>query len=273
MSLYELTIRALLDTAEIPVLCSRALELLPKLVEQRARHWTKGAHGYFTGSYSDGAGGSGGKGLDKSGGSGIIKARQLAQEKKFNYCDFDEVVDEKSVSELKQYAAEKMGISHISGIDRLKNGRQAHELLSKVEELSETHGKCFAQISLVDYGDAKTVAETVGNELRLNVQYLNRPGALQAVLDEWEKTSHIPKGCNRIDYVSSHEYAHLLTQDAIDKEKSKIATEIRRQNLPAVSDNARKDMHEYVADLLSAKKLSPKQEKLKETIINIAKKG
>ena len=213
------------------------------------------------------------KALDKSGESGIIKARQLAQKKTFNYRDFDEVVDEKSVSELKQYAAEKMGISHISGIDKLKNGRQAHELLSKVEELSEKHGKRFARISLLDYGDAKTAAETVGNELRLNVHYLNRPGAFQAVLDEWEKTGRIPKGCNKIDYVSSHEYAHLLTQDAIDKEKSKIATEIRRQNLPPVSDNARKDMHEYVADLLSAKKLSPKQEKLKETIINIAKKG
>lgn len=47
--------------------------------EERARHWTKGAHGYFTGSYSDGAGGAGsgsagGKGLDKSAGSGIIKS-------------------------------------------------------------------------------------------------------------------------------------------------------------------------------------------------------
>ena len=56
--------------------------------EERARHWTKGAHGYFTGSYSDGAGGAGsaasagggsagGKGLDKSAGSGIIKDRNI----------------------------------------------------------------------------------------------------------------------------------------------------------------------------------------------------
>ena len=66
------------------------------LVEQRARHWTKGAHGYFTGSCSDGAssGGSGGKGLDKSGGSGIIKlvddyiGRSLSAKAK-NYNIFD----------------------------------------------------------------------------------------------------------------------------------------------------------------------------------------
>ena len=72
---YTLTINSLMETLSIEnsILEQRVLSLLPVLVEQRARHWTKGAHGYFTGSYSDGAGGSGGKGLDKSGGSGIIK--------------------------------------------------------------------------------------------------------------------------------------------------------------------------------------------------------
>ena len=214
-----------------------------------------------------------GNALDKSGGSGIIKARQLAQKKTFNYRDFDEVVDEKSVSELKQYAAEKMGINHISGIDKLKNGRQAHELLSKVEELSEQYGKRFTRVSLFDYGDERTAAETVGNELRLNVQYLNRPGALQAVLDEWNESGHIPKGCNNVAYVAKHEYSHLLTQDIIDMPKSKILTEIRRQNVPPISMNATNDTHEYVADLLSAIKLSPKQKKLKETIISIVMKG
>lgn len=78
MDNYSLTINALVGTLNIAnsALEQRVLSLLPVLAEQRARHWTKGAHGYFTGSYSDGAGGggSGGKGLDKSGGSGIIKA-------------------------------------------------------------------------------------------------------------------------------------------------------------------------------------------------------
>lgn len=214
-----------------------------------------------------------GKALDKSAESGIIKARQLAQKKTFNYRDFDEVVDEKSVSELKQYAAEKMGINHISGIDKLKNGRQAHELLSKVEELSEQYGKRFTRVSLFDYGDERTAAETVGNELRLNVHYLNRPGAFQAVLDEWNESGRIPKGCNNVAYVAKHEYSHLFTQDIIDMPKSRILTEIRRQNVPPISKNAETDTHEYVADLLSAIKLSPKQKKLKETIISIVMKG
>lgn len=214
------------------------------------------------------------KALDKSGESGIIKARQLAQKKTFNYRDFDEVVDEKSVSELKQYAAEKMGISHISGIDKLKNGRQAHELLSKVEELSEKHGKRFAQISLLDYGDAKTAAETVGNELRLNVQYLNRPEAFQAVLDEWNESGRIPKGCNNVAYVAKHEYSHLLTQDIIDEPHSKIVSAVRRavkDGCETVSENGNYDCHEFVADLLSAKTLTKSQQKLKDTIMKILK--
>ncbi len=214
------------------------------------------------------------KEVDISGGSGIIKARQLAQKKTFNYRDFDEVVDEKSVSELKQYAADKMGISHISGIDMLKNGGQANELLSKVEEMSEKHGKRFARISLLDYGDTKTAAETVGNELRLNVQYLNRPGAFQAVLDEWDEAGFIPKGCNSIHYIAKHEYSHLLTQDIIDEPHSKVVAAVKRavkDGCETVSENGNYDCHEFVAGLLSAKTLTKSQQKLKGAIMKILK--
>lgn len=212
------------------------------------------------------------KSIDKSAGSGIIKARKLAQKKKFNYRDFDEVIDAKSVDDLKVFAADKMGISHISGIQKLKNGKQAQELLSKVEELSEKHGKRFTRISLLDYGDNKTAAETVESELRLNVQYLNRPRALQAVLDEWEDSGYIPKGCNANDYVAKHEYYHLLTQDMIDESHSKIETLVKRavnDGCEIISENGRYDCHEFVADLLSAKTLTKSQKKLKDSIMKI----
>ena len=180
----------------------------------------------------------------------------------------------KSVDDLKAFTAEKMGISHISGIDKLKNGKQAHELLSTVEELSQMHGKRFAQISLLDYGDTKTAAETVGNELRLNVHYLNRPGAFQAVLDEWNESGRIPKGCNNVAYVAKHEYSHLLTQDIIDEPHSKIVSAVRRavkDGCETVSENGNYDCHEFVADLLSAKTLTKSQKKLKDAIMKILK--
>lgn len=72
------------------------------VVEERARHWTKGAHGYFTGSWSDGVSGGANslkKALDKSGKSGIIKlkddyiGRSLSAKAK-NYNVFDPASDE-----------------------------------------------------------------------------------------------------------------------------------------------------------------------------------
>ena len=165
-----------------------------------------------------------------------------------------------------------MGISHIYGVDKLKNGNQAHELLSTVEELSQKHGKRFSRISLIDYGDNIIAAETVGNELRLNIQYLNRPGALKAVLDEWETSGYIPKGCNSGEYVAKHEYYHLLTQDMIDKPHSKVVTLVKRavnDGCEIISENGLYDCHEFVADLLSAKTLTKSQKKLKDSIMKI----
>ena len=72
--------RRSLSMSGCSVLQANNLDVLPKLAEQRARHYIKGAHGYFMGSWSDGNnGGSGGanslkKVLDKSGKGGIIKA-------------------------------------------------------------------------------------------------------------------------------------------------------------------------------------------------------
>lgn len=213
------------------------------------------------------------KSLDKTVESGIIEARVLAQKKEFNVLDFEELVDTQSVEDLKKFASDKLGISHIVGVDRLKNGNVAQRLLSAIDELSNQYDKRFSRISLLDYGSHKTVAETLGNELRLNIQYLNRPGALETILDEWEMDGYIPEACNEIEYVARHEFFHLLSQDEIDNNKSRILTEIKRQKVLPVSKNAKKDFHEYVADLLAATKLNPKQQKLKQTIINILLKG
>lgn len=50
----------------------KILDIIPKLIEARSRYWTKGEHGYFTGSYSDGK--SGGT-PNCSGGMGVISSK------------------------------------------------------------------------------------------------------------------------------------------------------------------------------------------------------
>lgn len=55
MDRYTETIDTLMGSLHLDdALCSHILDIIPKLVEARARHWIKGEHGYFAGSYSDG---------------------------------------------------------------------------------------------------------------------------------------------------------------------------------------------------------------------------
>ena len=213
--------------------------------------------------------------LTSGGKGGMINRRQLAQATEFNIKKYNIVEDSPSVEILKKYATETMGFQYISGIENLKNGYNAQIILSTVQELSETYNKHFSRISFVDFGNEKTIAETLGSELRLNFEFMNSPDAVEAVLNEWVKIGYIPKGCNNCDYVARHEFFHLLSQDSIDKNKSKVLTEIRRQKVPPVSENAKKNGHEYVAELLSANILTKQQQKLKDKIIRLilAEKG
>ena len=212
-------------------------------------------------------------GVDKSAESGIIKAsHNLAEKKKFSFDDYDNVINLNSVDRFKK-TAKKLGYEYINGAEKLTDGRIARKILNDVNKLSKQYGKRFSSISIMNFENEKTIAETMLGKLRLNSKFMNKPDAIREVLNQWERDNFIPKGCNTIQYVSKHEYYHLLTQDAIAKEKSQIMTEIRRLQLPPVSGNAKKDAHEYVADLLAATKLTLKQQKLKNKILKIIEKG
>lgn len=210
--------------------------------------------------------------VDNSDESDIIEIRQLAQKNEFDYRDYEEVIDEESVDSLKKYVKEEMGISYIAGIDKLKNGHVVGEVLSTIKALSDKYGECFSRINLRYYGNERTAAETIGKELALNIEYMNRPDALRAVLNIWEKRNFIPKGCNTIQYVGKHEYFHLLYSDDIANQNSKINTLIRRyknEGGKPVSENSLVDNHEFISDLLASTILDAKAKKLMERIIKL----
>ena len=210
--------------------------------------------------------------VDNSDESDIIEIRQLAQKNEFDYRDYEEVIDEESVDSLKKYVKEEMGISYIAGIDKLKNGHVVGEVLSTIKALSDKYGECFSRISLRYYGNERTAAETIGKELALNIEYMNRPDDLRAVLNIWEKRNFIPKGCNTIQYVGKHEYFHLLYSDDMANQNSKINTLIRRyknEGGKPVSENSLVDNHEFISDLLASTILDAKAKKLMERIIKL----
>ena len=77
-------------------------------------------------------------------------------------------------------------------------------------------------------------------------------------------------------YVAKHEYFHLLTQDLISEPQSKIVTIVNRslsKGCEEISVNGRKNCHEFVADLLSAKSLTKKQKQLKQLILTQINQG
>lgn len=206
--------------------------------------------------------------------SDIIKGQKLAAQKSFNISDYEIVEDPESVEKFKEFVANNLNITHIQGVDLLKNGNSAIEILESVEALSKEYGVNFSRLSIVDYGETKTIAETFTNELRLNSKFMNSPNALTDILNIWEGDNYIPKSCNDATYVGRHEFYHLITQDLINVPNSKIETLVKRaykDGYTSVSRNALANCHEEVADLLSAKKLTKAQQKLKAAILKLIK--
>jgi len=91
----------------------------------------------------------------------------------------------------------------------------------------------------------------------IEITNINNNELLQNQLSGWLKIKYIPSGCDNINYVATHEYMHLLTQKEIDNPESiinKICNVAKKEDI--ISINAKKDRHEFVADLLAADKVS-----------------
>lgn len=211
------------------------------------------------------------KTVDKSAESGIIKVgHNLAERRRFNFEDYPIVDNPESVRQVQDYASENLGINNIRGFEKLTDGDTMLQIFQRLKTLKSEYKKSYSSVSVFDYGDERTIAETVINELRLNSRFMNSPAAVKAILDGWVETGFIPKGCNNIDYVANHEFFHLLTQDLIDEPHSRIVIEVKRalnNNCEIISENGRYNIHEFVADLISAHTLTPKQQTLKNKIL------
>lgn len=218
-----------------------------------------------------------GKVLTNGNERGIInKSNRMGAPGSADFLDYPVLEDLESVKNFKKFAAEQLGIEHIRGIELLKNGNSALEIVKPLKQLMQQYQKRFSQITIMDFGKSKTVAETLQNELRINSQFANRPEALAAILNSWEKSGYIPKGCNNAAYVGRHEFYHLLTQDLINDPKSIFFTELNRAvkgNCKCVSENATYNYHEFTADLFAAKVLDKKQTALKHKLSEIIKGG
>ena len=180
--------------------------------------------------------------------------------------------NKESVTEFINKAKEKLRISYVSGAEKLTTGEVCNEMIDEILNLGDIYDKQFSRITIVEY-ESLIVAETNGSELRINSTFANRPEALKELLNAWVNQKYIPRGCNNVQYVSEHEFYHLLTLQLIENDKE-FATMIKRaikNGIKPNSENGRNDMYEYVADLLCEKKPNDKQQRLKDDIIRYIK--
>lgn len=167
----------------------------------------------------------------------------------------DILEDEKGVQEWVDRAL-SIGVGSID-IKHIKNVEVLNPLLDELEELKNEYGKVFNRIESIDLKE-NTIAQLNGRVLQLNQRYFNDKKILESQLNKWHKNNMIPKGCNSIEYVVTHEYMHLLTQDKIDVDKKfdTMFNRAKKEGKCIVCSNSAYDKYEFVADLLSANRIS-----------------
>lgn len=214
--------------------------------------------------------------IDKISKSDIInQGHKLGMEANQNVLTYEIEENLESVKDFEEYARQTFDIKYIQGIEKLRNGTSAKEILVSINKLVSKYNIKYTQIEIYDWNDKPIIAESIMSKLRLNCQYMNRPTALQDLLDFWEDNSFIPSGCNSTAYVGKHEYYHFLYNLDIDNPKSRINVLLNRYSNDGgqyISKNSKDNRHEFVSDLLCytgkdklALKLKKDILKLKET--------
>lgn len=167
---------------------------------------------------------------------------------KFDFSKYNIKEDIEAVDEVKEYIKNELGISSVE-FTELKNADVVKPIAEKMNSMAKEYRKLFTSIRVIDMGDEITIAETRGDTLVLNSKFMNSKDATLEILKQWEKTNYIPKDCNSIEYVGSHEYYHLLTQYLIDEPQSEVVIRITRalkNGCGYVSTNSKNNIHEFV---------------------------
>ena len=174
--------------------------------------------------------------------------------------------DKLSVTNLEERIKNELGVS-IVDFSELMNADVANEFIDVIEKLQLKHGQRFNSIvAQSPFNGAKDLAwVTPSRGLVINPEYFNSKDAMNDILDELYKIHLLPKGCKNIEYIATHEYAHLITMEEIKNQKSIVRTLFRRIDAKDfISQNAMRDPYEFASDYLAYKKANKTSQKLKQ---------
>lgn len=163
--------------------------------------------------------------------------------------------DLESVKRCEKFAKEVLGVNSVD-FKGIKNAEILESFLNELDMLKKDYKDMFSRIETMDL-EEKTIAQVNGGMLQLNQRYFNDSIEFYKLVDYWQSNKFIPKGCNNIKYIATHEYMHLLTQHQIDDKNSiinKICNLATKEDI--VSINSTKDRYEFVADLLAVNRVT-----------------
>ncbi len=190
-----------------------------------------------------------GIGIAKDENGGIMK---LAAEGKAPSTAKEILKDRQGVERQNARIKEVLGITK-TDLSALENAEVLSPFIDNTEMLQKLHGERYNAIIADTALSGTAIIAQVNRfrELHVNPDYFNDKEMLLETLQQIEKKHIIPKGCANIEYVSKHEYAHLITMSEIDGDKSfvRVLYERNKEN-KLISKNARLSPYEFAADYL-----------------------
>lgn len=162
----------------------------------------------------------------------------------------DNPITAKELAEI-QNRLSNIGVKNLNNAESLKTSVVIKPFVEQLEQLNDKYGKMFFRIDIVDLSDSDIAQVTPAKVLQLNKKYFNSSVEMDAIIKEFVKKCILPKGAD-IKYIATHEWGHFISMDDLNNPKSPMYTLFRRTKpKDFVSENAKINIHEYIADTIS----------------------
>lgn len=195
------------------------------------------------------------EGLDKSGGSGIMKMGKVKSAYKQNAPDFSiyEITEDiQSVNTVRNLLISEFDIAE-SNIDfsGIKNAEVLKPFSEQLVKIKNKTGLAISKIAAAEVieGDECCIASYKPFErtLYISSRYFNSEKALTDTLKAWASNGIVPEQCTTIRYLAEHEAAHIRIPDDIIRNEEAIRIWKKRK---LINDND-SNIYEYYADVVA----------------------
>ena len=200
------------------------------------------------------------KGLDISGGSGIIKVthKASASQKPPDFSRYAVPDDMAAVMNVKQSLMQSFDFAEGDiDLQGIRNAETLEPFASQLIRIQKETGMKMPKIIATDVidGDLCCIAgyKPMENRFYISSRYFNSKEALLDTLKEWSSKGVLPKQAKSLRYLAEHEMAHIRIPDEL------LMTDGAKKiwkNRKLLNDNDQ-DIFEYFADAVAIYRMNP----------------